>query len=103
MNFDEFCDLVGRIYDNLTDELRNKFTVSAEEFPSDGAKEVMAQKGYIRLYGYWHPITPNNVVMCYWGFKDVNDFSETRIEAVLKHEVEHSLTAPFGCKHSEHS
>ena len=102
MTFDGFCLKIGEIFDALPNEIKAKVSVSAEDYPSKGALEIMLSRRYVNLYGYWNPITPGNIVLCYWGFKADDDFSDERISAVIKHEFEHSAIGHSRLKHSEH-
>ena len=102
MNFEEFCGAAGRIYDSLPDEIKDRISISVEDYPSKGSVDIMLHRTLINIYGFWIPQVPNNITLCYWGFRADNDFSDERIMAVIKHEFEHSLTGPIGLKHSEH-
>ena len=92
MNIEEFEKVVGNIYDELPEEIKNKFTLSIEEFPTEGSKKL-------HPFGYWLSLCPTNYILCYWVFKETNNFDIDHIKRVMKHEFEHVL---FGLKHSEH-
>jgi len=102
MTFDKFCEFAGEIFDSLSNEIKKDISISVEENPSEGARILMAAYRLENLYSYWNPMTPRNIVLCYWGFLAANDFSRQRVSAVIKHEFGHVLTGLLGLKHSEH-
>lgn len=102
VTFEEFCDLVAKVLDSIPSEIIGDISVNAEDYPTKGSIEIMQRSKMVNIYGFWNPMIPNNITLCYWGFRADNDFSEQRISNVIKHEIEHSLTGPLGLKHSEH-
>ena len=103
MNFDEFCELVGKVFDSIPANITDGISLSLEDYPTKGSIQIMQVRSLITVYGFWNPLVPKNITLCYWGFNADNDFSESRIESVIKHEIEHLLKDPLGMKHSEHS
>ena len=68
MDIEKFEIIVGELYDELPEEIKNKFSLSIEEFSTEGSKSLGVP------FGYWTNLTPTNYTLCYWGFKANNNF-----------------------------
>ena len=89
LSLKEFEEKAGELYDELPENIRNKFSLHVAEFnPSD-----------MNAFGYWTNMFPNAICLVYETFLANGDFSDDHIRRVIKHEVEHVL---MGLKHSEH-
>ena len=103
LTFKEFCDLCGEIYDGLPKNITaSGWGLLCEEFPTPSSKEAASTGSAI--FGYYTNLFPNNIMMCYWGFKMTHKFDREHIENVIKHEFEHMVMdrAKQLHKHSEH-
>lgn len=89
MNINEFEEKVGSLYDELPEEIKDKFSLFIVEKNPEG----------MNAFGYWNSMLPNAVTLVYETFKNYGDFSDDHIRRVLKHEFEHVIC---GLKHSEH-
>ena len=95
MNLDEFEIEVTKIYDGLPNEFKDRFVIHIEEEPN--------KDNTTAVFGYYTPLFPNAITLCYWGFKATNDFRLDHIERVIRHEFEHlSLGGNLIDKHHEH-
>ena len=95
MSLDDFELEVSKIYELLPYDIKNRFVIHIEEEPQEKQNNV--------LFGYYTPLFPNAITLCYWGFKVTNDFRLDHIERVIKHEFEHlSLGGNLIDKHHEH-
>ena len=95
MTINDFESTVSEVYEALPEELRDRFSIEIEEYPTLGS----LQAG--NPYGYVHGMTPNCIVLCYWVFRAYDDFRREHIERVIKHEFEHVIRGVLA-KHSEH-
>jgi len=103
IDFKEFCDIVGEVYDELPKVIRDTgFGIMCEELPTPASRE--AAKSGTAIFGYYTSLFGNSVMMCYWGFKMIDKFDREHIENVMKHEFEHMLAGKTlsPAKHSEH-
>lgn len=89
LNLEEFELVLGELYDELPDSIKNRFALFVVEknLPGENA------------FGYWTNMLPNAVTFVYETFKNHGDFSKDHLRRVMKHEFEHVL---MGLKHSEH-
>lgn len=95
MDYHKFCDEIESIYQSLPEELKHRFTISIEEYPTDGSQKL-------RAFGYWNPYTPDCMTLCYWVFAKHGDFYKEHLERVIRHEFEHVVGSSLGIPHSEH-
>ena len=103
LNYKEFCELIGNIYDELPDEIKNnRFGIMCEEHPAPIFEDALKNGNVV--FGYSSPYFGDSIMMCYWGFKAHGSFDRDHIARVLKHEFEHWLMGKTSkpLKHSEH-
>ena len=80
LTYDEFCDLVEKVYSKFPKEYQ--FPIFIQEKMPKGFNEIQ--------YGFYK-FDDKAIVLCYWGFKAMNNFSPVHIENVIKHELNHFI------------